>query len=54
MGGKCEAEFTADSSSEMAKEMTAHVMEKHPDVAEKMKNMTESEHKQWEYDFHKN
>jgi hypothetical protein len=33
--------------------MTAHVMEKHPDIFEKMKNMTESEHKKWEDDFHK-
>jgi predicted small metal-binding protein len=54
MGGKCDAEIKADSSSEMAKKMTAHVMEKHPDVFEKMKNMTESEHKKWEEDFHKN
>jgi predicted small metal-binding protein len=54
MGGKCDTEIKADSSSEMAKKMTAHVMEKHPDVFETMKNMTESEHKKWEDDFHKN
>jgi predicted small metal-binding protein len=53
MGGTCDAEITADTSSEMAKKMTAHVMEKHPDVAERMKKMTEPEHKQWEDDFHK-
>jgi predicted small metal-binding protein len=54
MGGTCDAEIKADSTSEMAKKMTAHVMEKHPDVFEKMKNMTESEHKKWEDDFHEN
>ena len=44
----------AASSEEMAKKMTAHVMEKHPDVAEKMKNMSPTEHEKWEAEFHKN
>jgi len=38
MGGDCDAEITASSSSEMANKMTAYVMEKHPDGAERMKN----------------
>jgi predicted small metal-binding protein len=54
MGGSCDTQIQADSSAEMAKKMTAHVLEKHPDVYERMKNMTESEHKKWEEDFHKN
>ena len=54
MGGTCDTEIKASSSAEMAKKMTAHVMEKHPEVAEKMKNMTKSEHEKWEDDFHKN
>lgn len=52
MGGECGLEIKANSSSEMAKKMTAHVIEKHPDVAERMKNMTEAEHQKWEDDFH--
>jgi hypothetical protein len=54
MGGSCDAEIKAESSSEMAKKMTAHVMEKHPDVFEKMKNMSKAQHKEWEKEFHKN
>lgn len=54
MGGECDAEIKAHTSSEMAQKMTADVIEKHPDVAEKMKNMTESEHEKLEDDFHKN
>ncbi|MES2224089.1 MAG: hypothetical protein V4469_04125 [Patescibacteria group bacterium] len=34
--------------------MTEHVMKSHPEVAEKMSNMTETEHEEWETEFHKN
>ena len=53
MGGDCDMEIKADTSAEMAKKMTAHVMIKHPDVAKKMSTMTEAEHEAWEADFHK-
>ncbi len=52
MGGTCDKEIQAETSSEMAKNMTAHVMEAHPDVAKKMENMSEAEHEEWEKDFH--
>ena len=54
MGGNCDLEIQAGTSSEMAKKMTSHVMKDHPDVAETMKNMTEEEHEKWETEFHKN
>lgn len=54
MGGNCDTEIKANSSSEMARKITAHVIENHPDVAETMKNMTAVERQQWEDEFHKN
>lgn len=52
MGGDCDMEIYAETSAEMAKKMTTHVMEMHPDVAQKMSTMTEDEHEEWEKDFH--
>lgn len=53
MGGECDKEITADTSSNMAKNMTAHVMEAHPDTAKKFSTMTDDEHEKWEAEFHK-
>ena len=47
LGGKCDQKLTADSWDEMVKKMTAHVMEKHPDVAEAMKQMYEQDPHKW-------
>ena len=54
MGGACDLELQADTSADMAKHMTAHVLKRHPDVADKMKNMTPEERRQWEAEFHRN
>ena len=53
MGGTCDAELQTETSAEMARQMTAHVLKTHPDVANKMKNMTPEEHRRWEADFHR-
>lgn len=47
LGGKCDFEIKADNWDEAVKKMTAHVMDKHPDVAEKMKKMHEQDPKKW-------
>lgn len=52
MGGTCDTQISAESSAEMAQKMTDHVVEAHPDVAEKMANMTPEEHAAWEKKFH--
>ena len=51
MGGCCDAEIMANSSVEMARKMTSHVLKMHPGVADKMKHMTTSQHEAWERDF---
>ena len=47
LGGTCDAPLTADSWDAMVKKMTAHVLEKHPDVAQKMAKMHEQDPKKW-------
>jgi predicted small metal-binding protein len=47
LGATCDQKLTADSWDEMVKAMTRHVMDKHPDVAMKMKQMHEQDPKQW-------
>lgn len=47
LGGKCDHQISADSWEEAVKKMTAHVMEKHPDVAKTMKEMHEADPKKW-------
>jgi hypothetical protein len=47
LGGTCDQALTANSWDAMVKKMTGHVMEKHPDVAEKMKNMHEEDPRKW-------
>jgi predicted small metal-binding protein len=47
LGGACDTNISADSWTDMVKKMTAHVMEKHPDVAEQMKAIHEADPEQW-------
>lgn len=47
LGGACDAKLSAGSWDEMVKTMTQHVMEKHPDVAMKMKKMHEDDPQKW-------
>ncbi|CAN7723003.1 hypothetical protein [Rhizobium sp. LjRoot258] len=43
LGGACDEKLSAQTWDEMVKKMTSHVMDKHPDVAEKMKKMHEED-----------
>ena len=58
MGGDCDYEIRADTSSRMTEKILAHIGEKHPDVLQKMHMMTPGERTIWEdklhSDFHKN
>lgn len=47
LGGACDQEILAGTWDEMVQKMTAHVMEKHPDVAESMKRMHQEDPKRW-------
>lgn len=47
LGGACDQKLSAETWDEMIKKMTAHVMDQHPDVAEKMKAMHEADPEQW-------
>lgn len=47
LGGTCDKKLSADSWDEMVQSMTKHVMSEHPDVAEKMKKMHESDPDKW-------
>ncbi len=47
LGGACDEKLSAETWDEMVKEMTAHVMERHPDVAADMKKMHEEDPKKW-------
>jgi predicted small metal-binding protein len=47
LGGKCDYKISAETWEEAVKKMTAHVMEKHADVANSMKNMHEEDPKKW-------
>ncbi len=47
LGGACDLKLSAETWEEMVKKMTAHVMDKHPAVAEKMKTMHEEDPKKW-------
>jgi predicted small metal-binding protein len=54
LGGTCDTKISAETSADMAQKMTAHVMSAHPDVAQKFSTMNESQHEDWEKEFHKN
>jgi predicted small metal-binding protein len=47
LGGKCNQKLSANTWEEMVKAMTQHVMEKHPDVAQRMKEMHDKDPRQW-------
>ncbi|OJU52357.1 MAG: hypothetical protein BGO03_11915 [Mesorhizobium sp. 61-13] len=47
LGGACDQELSAETWEEMVKQMTDHVMEKHPDVAAVMKKMHDEDPKNW-------
>jgi len=47
LGGKCEQKLSADSWDEMVSVMTKHVMDKHPDVAQKMEEMYKQDPRKW-------
>lgn len=54
MGGACDLEIHAETTTEMVRKMTAHVMNAHPEVARRMENFTAEEHRRWEGEFHRN
>ena len=47
LGGVCDQKLYAETWDDMVKKMTDHVMQMHPDVAEKMKKMHEEDPKKW-------
>lgn len=47
LGGTCDQQLSADSWSDMVQKMTAHVLNRHPDVAESMKKMHEQDPTAW-------
>lgn len=47
LGGTCDFKISAETWDEAVKKMTAHVMDKHPDVAKDMKRMHEEDPKKW-------
>lgn len=47
LGGTCDQRLSAETWDDMVKAMTAHVMDKHPNVAEDMKKMHEKDPKEW-------
>jgi len=47
LGGACDQQLSADSWADMVQQMTAHVLEKHPDVADCMKKLHERDPKEW-------
>lgn len=47
LGGTCDQKLSAASWDEMAKTMTKHVMDKHPDVAKQMEAMHKRDPKEW-------
>lgn len=47
LGGACDHTLSAETWDDMVKKLTAHVMDKHPDVAARMKKMHEEDPKKW-------
>ncbi len=47
LGGKCDYKISVETWGDAVKTMTAHVIEKHPDVAEEMKRMHEKDPEKW-------
>ncbi len=53
MGGPCNTIITGNTAEEMAKNGGKHLMEDHPEMAERMKNMPKEESDKWMADFQK-
>lgn len=47
LGGPCDVKIEAETWDGMVKEMTAHVMENHPDTAKKMEQMHKEDPEKW-------
>lgn len=47
LGGVCDELIAGETWDETVEEMTAHVMDNHPDVAEKMEKMHKKNPKAW-------
>jgi predicted small metal-binding protein len=47
LDGKCDQKLSANTWDEMVQVMTKHVMDTHPDVAKRMKEMHDKDPKQW-------
>jgi hypothetical protein len=47
LGGTCDEKLSAVTWDEMVKKMTAHVMDKHPDVAKSMQKMHADDPAKW-------
>ena len=47
LGGKCDQKISADTWNELVKNMSNHVMEKHPDVAKDMEKMHNEYPQKW-------
>jgi predicted small metal-binding protein len=47
LGGRCDQQLSANSWDELVKTMTAHVLEKHPDVAKVMQEMHSEDPRKW-------
>ena len=47
LGGKCDQKLYAYTWGEMVQVMTKHVMDKHPDVVNKMEKMHNEDPKAW-------
>jgi predicted small metal-binding protein len=47
LGGTCDQELSASSWGEMVKNMTRHVMDRHPEVAMKMEKMHNEDPEKW-------
>ena len=52
MSGPCDVSMAAATEKEMMDKGWAHVEEAHPDVAEKVKAMSQEEKDKWSTDFH--
>ena len=47
LGGECDQALSAGTWDDMAKAMTKHVMERHPELAKKMEAMYKADPKKW-------
>ena len=52
MGGPCDVKVTAATENEMSDKGWDHLMKMHPEMVEKMNNMTPEEKNAWRANFH--